>query len=51
MLNYYNHPNKEIAILKADLNDEYYPIEEILGGTSKELELMYNEGLSKIRNI
>lgn len=51
VLNYYNHPNKEIAILKADLNDEYYPIEEILGGTSKELELMYNEGLSKIRNI
>lgn len=50
VLDYYNHPNKEIAILKADLNDEYYPIEEILGGTEKELDEMYNEGLEEIRN-
>lgn len=48
VLDYYNHPNKEIALLKADLNDEYYPIEEVLGGISKELDEMYNEGLSKI---
>ncbi|MBP3635416.1 MAG: aminoglycoside phosphotransferase family protein [Bacilli bacterium] len=51
VLDYYNHPNKDIAILKANLNDEYYPIEEILGGTAKELEEMYNEGLSKIRSM
>lgn len=51
VLNYYNHPNRDIAILKANLNDEYYPIEEILGGISKELDEIYNEGLSKIRNI
>lgn len=50
VLYYYSHPNKDIAILKADLNDEYYPIEEILGGTAKELDEMYNEGLEKIRN-
>lgn len=50
VLDYYNHPNKDIAILKADLNDEYYPIEEILGGLSKELDDMYSEGLEKIRN-
>ena len=50
-MDYYNHPNKDIAILKANLNDEYYPIEEILGGTAKELEEMYNEGLSKIRSM
>lgn len=50
VLDYYNHPNKDIALLKADLNDEYYPIEEILGGNSKELDEMYNDGLEKIRN-
>lgn len=51
VLDYYNHPNKEIALLKADLNDEYYPIEEILGGIAKGLDEMYNAGLSKIRNM
>ena len=51
VLNYYNHPNKENAVLKSDLNDEYYPIEQILGGKSKELQEMYNEGLEKIRGI
>jgi len=51
VLEYYNHPNKDIAILKADLNDEYYPIEQILGGQVKELENMYIAGLNKIINI
>ncbi len=51
VLEYYNHPNKDIAILKADLNDEYYPIEQILGGQAKELENMYTAGLNKIINI
>lgn len=51
VLNYYNHPNKEIAVLKSDLNDEYYPIEQILGGKAKELPEMYNEGLETIKNI
>ena len=35
VLEYYNHPNKDIAILKANLNDEYYPIEQILGDRQK----------------
>ena len=51
VLDYYNHPNKDIAVLKSDLNDEYYPIEQILGGQAKELKEMYNEGLNKIKNI
>ncbi len=51
ILNYYNHPNKEIPVLKSNLNDEYYPIEQILGGKAKELQEMYNEGLEKIKNI
>lgn len=51
VLEYYNHPNKDIAILKADLNDEYYPVEQILGGRAKGLEDMYNAGLNKIINI
>ena len=51
VLEHYNHPNKGIAILKANLNDEYYPIEEILGGISKELYDMYNDGLRKIQNV
>ena len=51
VLEYYNHPNKDIAILKADLNDEYYPIEQILGGKAMELDNMYHAGLSKIINI
>lgn len=51
VLDYYNHPNKDIAILKSDLNNEYYPIEQILGGKAKELEEMYNKGLNKIKNI
>lgn len=51
VLKYYNHPNKDIAILKANLNDEYYPIEQILGGQAKELDNMYTAGLNKIINI
>lgn len=51
VLDYYRHPNKKIAILKADLNDEYYPIEEILGGISKKMDDMYNEGLCKLQSI
>ena len=50
VLEYYNHPNKDIAILKADLNKEYYPIEQILGGESKGLEDLYNRGLNTIKN-
>lgn len=51
VLKYYNHPNNDIAILKANLNDEYYPIEQILGGQAKELDNMYTAGLNKIVNI
>ncbi len=51
VLEYYNHSNIDTAILKADLNDEYYPIEQILGGQAKELDSMYNAGLNKIINI
>ncbi len=51
VLEYYNHPKKDIAILKANLNDEYYPIEQILGGQAKELDDMYTAGLNKIINI
>lgn len=51
VLKYYVHPNIDIAILKANLNDEYYPIEQILGGQAKELDNMYTVGLNKIVNI
>ena len=51
VLEYYNHPNIAIPILKADLNDEYYPIEQILGGQAMKLDDMYNKGLNKIINI
>lgn len=51
VLEYYNHPNKEIPILKADWNDEYYPIEQILGGQAMKLDDMYNKGFNKIINI
>ena len=51
VLKYYNHPNIDIPILKADLNDEYYPIEQILGGQAMKLDDMYSKGLNKIINI
>ncbi|MBD5140794.1 MAG: phosphotransferase [Ruminococcus sp.] len=51
VLEYYDHPNVDIPILKADLNDEYYPIEQILGGQAMKLDYMYNKGLNKIINI
>ena len=51
VLEYYNHSNKDVAILKADLNEEYYPIEQILGGQVMKLDDMYNKGLNKIINI
>ena len=51
VLECYHHPNVDIPILKADLNDEYYPVEQILGGQARKLDYMYNEGLSKIINI
>lgn len=51
VLEYYDHTNIDIPILKADLNDEYYPIEQILGGQAMKLDDMYNKGLNKIINI
>ena len=51
VLKHYNHPNKAISILKANLNDEYYPIEQILGGQAMGLTNMYRKGLEKIINI
>ena len=51
VLEYYNHPSKDIPILKADLNDAYYPIEQILGGQVMKSDDMYNKGLNKIKNI
>ena len=49
VLDCYNHPNKTVSILKAKLNDEYYPIEQILGGQARKLDKMYEEGLNKIK--
>lgn len=37
--------------MKANLNDEYYPIEQILEGRAKKLDQMYHEGLNKIINV
>ena len=51
VLEYYNHPNIAIPILKADLNEEYYPIEQILGGQAIKSDDMYNKGLNKIINL
>lgn len=51
VLEYYQHPNKELPILKADLNEEYYPIEQILGGQAMKLDDMYNKELNKMINI
>lgn len=51
VLGYYNHPDIAIPILKSDLNDEYYPIEQILGGQAIKSDDMYNKGLNKIINI
>ncbi|MDE7293364.1 MAG: aminoglycoside phosphotransferase family protein [Oscillospiraceae bacterium] len=51
VLEYYNYPNKDIPILKADLNDEYYPIEQVIGGYAIGSDNMYHEGLNKIINI
>ena len=48
VLEYYHHPDKDIPILKADLNEEYYPIELILGGQAMGSEDMYNKGLNKL---
>lgn len=51
ILEYYHHPNITIPILKADLNEEYYPIELILGGQAIKSDDMYKKGLNKIMNI
>ena len=51
VLEYYHHPDKDMPILKADLNEEYYPIELILGGQAVGSENMYNKGLNKIISL
>lgn len=51
VLKYYNHHNIDIPIMKSNLNEEYYPIEQILGGQAMNLADMYNKGLDKIKNI
>lgn len=51
VLEYYNHIDISIPILKSDLNEEYYPIEQVLGGQAMSLDDMYNKGLNQIINI
>lgn len=51
VLEYYRHPDMAVPIWKADLNEEYYPIEQILGGQAKGMHNMYAEGLDKIVHI
>lgn len=51
VLEYYGHPNRDIPIMKADLNEEYYPIELVLGGRSMGLGNMYGKGLIKLINL
>ena len=51
VLEHYKHQNKEIAILKADLNTEYYPIELILVGEAKGMKDMVDDGLKKLEKI
>lgn len=51
VLKYYGHPSKDIPLLKADLNEEYYPIEQVLEGLSMGLENMYGVGLFKLIHI
>lgn len=38
-------------LYKRILNDEYYPVEQILGGQARNLDNMYNKGSNKIINI
>ena len=47
-MEYYQYPDKDIPIFKADLNEKYYPIELILGGLAMRSEDMYNKGVNKI---
>lgn len=51
VLDYYQHPDKNIPVLKADLNEVYYPVEQILGGLARGLDTVFLEGLHKIINI
>ena len=51
VLDYYSNPNKEAAVLKSDLNNEYYPIELILCGEAKNMKDMIDEGLKSLENL
>lgn len=48
VLEYYCHPDKDLPVLKADLNEEYYPIELIIGGRATKSDDMVKKGLNMI---
>lgn len=51
VLQYYKHKNIDAVVWKSDLNDIYYPIEQIVCGKTIGDEDIYNEGLDNLTNI
>ena len=50
VINYYGYVDKDTVLLKADLNEEYYPLEQIIWGLENNDSELYNNGLNAIKN-
>ena len=51
VMDYYQHPDQEQVIKKADFRQFYWPFEQVMMGYNYGLDDWYREGLEKIRNL
>ena len=51
VLYYYGHPAPEKAERKAEINDEYWPIQQILFGNSRKDDVLFQKGISHLSSI
>lgn len=51
VLRYYGHPHPEIAERKAEINDAYWPIQQILLGCSRKEAQLFHEGLQGLEMV
>lgn len=51
VLNYYEHPNPELAERKAEIQDAYWPIQQIIFGSIRQDRKLFQNGLQKIETV
>ncbi len=48
---YYGHPHPELAERKAEINDAYWPVQQILLGHSRKEAQLFEEGIRDLEMV